>query len=190
MHMFGKVNSVLFRAFAIFSPCDDVRVGTVTFADNITCNVGVRGGKGPRLLHELSLFVFQAKGTTMEIAFHETVRLEELDDLRISPILTWRRPFHTYNPSPVQDFIREFPEIPKQLLEQRDVPPKFLKRSEIVVSDVDLFVDILPWGSPRTWDRAPQGNMARTCPNMIHRVLQTSRGGHVNVTGQPDARTL
>jgi len=89
----------------------------------------------------------------MELALYKTVRLEELDDLRISPILAWGRPFHTDNPSLFQDFLGEVPETPKQLPEKRDVSPELLKRSDIVVPVIDLLVDILPWRSPRTRDR-------------------------------------
>ena len=88
----------------------------------------------------------------MKLAFSETVRLEELDDLGVSPVLAWRRPLHTYDPSPFQDFLGKVPETPKQVPEQRDVSPKFLERSDIIVSVIVLFIDILPRRSPRTWN--------------------------------------
>ena len=126
----------------------------------------------------------------MELAFDEAKRLEELNDLGVSPILARRGPLHTHNTSPFQHFLRKIPKVPEQLLEQRFVPLEFLKRSDVIVPKVNLFVDVLPRRSPRARDRAPQCNVASTCPDVVHRELHTGQGGHVHVTGQPDTCAL
>ena len=57
MYMLCELNRVVLRAFAIFAPCDSMLMRTITCANDITCNVGVRGGEGPRFLHQLAVLV-------------------------------------------------------------------------------------------------------------------------------------
>ena len=71
VHMPDKLNGVLFGIFAIPSARHDMFVRTVTRANNIPGNTCARGGQGPGFLHELSLPIRKAVGTTMELAFHE-----------------------------------------------------------------------------------------------------------------------
>ena len=66
-----KLNGVLFSILAIPSARHDMFVRTVTRANNIPGNTFTRGGQGPGFLHELSLTILKAVGTTMELSFHK-----------------------------------------------------------------------------------------------------------------------
>ena len=69
--MHDKLNCVLFGIFAISPTRHDMFVRTITRTNNVPGNTLARGGQGPGFLHELSLTILKAVGTTMELCFHK-----------------------------------------------------------------------------------------------------------------------
>ena len=190
VHMPDKLNRVLFSVLAIPAPSHDMLMRSITSTDNVSGNVNACGGQCPGFLHELPPAIPQPVCTTMEIALLKTACAQKLNNLGVPPIFARGWPLHANDTSLTQNLLGKVPKTPKQLPAQRYVPPKFLKRSDIVVPEVNLFVNVLPWRSPRARHRAPQGNMACTCPDVVHCILQTSRSSHVDVAGQSDTHTI
>ena len=113
MYVNRELDRVIFSAFAVFATCDCVLVGSVTCANDTSCNVDIRCDEGPWFLHQLTVSVCKPVRTPVELAFDETVRPKKLDDLGVLPVPAWCRPLHTYNTSSFQDFPGKVPETPK-----------------------------------------------------------------------------
>ena len=83
-----------------------------------------RGSDGPRFLHEIPVFVFEAVRTPMKRRLDECVSFEILNDLRISPALAIGGPFVANNPILQKDSISDFSERPEEATKFRTHSPK------------------------------------------------------------------